>query len=89
MVKEAEDRRKQLQAEGKRRAIEKTEVAEAQLRAQLDSEMTAARARIDKNKRALLEKGATKAESMTSAARKNMDAAKKFVLTEFERATDV
>jgi vacuolar-type H+-ATPase subunit H len=89
MVKEAEERRKQLQAEGKRRAIEKTERSETQLREHLDSEMAAARAKIDKKKRAILDKGAAKAEDLAAAARKNIGSAKEFVLTEFERAIDV
>ena len=87
-TKEAEERRKQLQAEGKRRGIEKLESAEAALRKELDSRITEAKSRIDTQKKALLDEGARKAEAMTSNARQRMGKAKEFVLTEFERAVD-
>jgi len=88
MTSQAEERRKQLQAEGKRVAIEKVERAEAELRKQLDSELAAAQARIDARKKILHEEGARKASALTSDAQRRMGEAKQFVLTEFERAVD-
>lgn len=87
-TKEAEERRKQLQAEGKRRSIEKLEAAEAALRKELDARVSAAKSRVDMQKKALLDEGTRKAEDMTSNARQRMEKAKEFVLTEFERAVD-
>lgn len=88
MIKEAEDRRKQLQAEGKRLALEKTESADAALRRKLDSEVAVAQAQIDAQKKALLEEGVRKADALAADARKRMRQAKDFVLSEFERAVD-
>lgn len=87
-TKEAEERRKQLQAEGKRRSIEKLESAEAALRKELDSRISEAKSRIDTQKKALLDEGTRKAEALTSNARQRMGKAREFVLTEFERAVD-
>ena len=88
MTKDAEERRKQLQAEGKRRAIEKFEAAEAALRKELDSQMADARMRVDRKKKILLDEGAKKAEELRSDARLKMGKAEEFVLSEFERAVD-
>ena len=88
MTKEAEERRKQLQAEGKRAAIQRTEAAAAALRKKLDSEVAEAQAQIDVRKKALLEEGNKKASELTSNARLKMSQAKEFVLSEFERAVD-
>jgi len=88
MTKEAEERRKQLQAEGKRTAIQRTEAAAAALRKKLDSEVAEAQAQIDVRKKALLEEGNKKASALTSNARLKMSQAKEFVLSEFERAVD-
>lgn len=87
-IKEAEERRKQLQAEGKRRSIEKLEAAEASLRKELDSRLSEAKSRIGTQRKALLDEGARKAEALTSNARQRMGKAEEFVLTEFERAVD-
>lgn len=88
MTKEAEERRKQLQAEGKRAAIQRAEAAAAALRKKLDSEVAEAQAQIDIRKKALLEEGNKKASALTSNARLKMSQAKEFVLSEFERAVD-
>lgn len=88
MTKEAEERRKQLQAEGKRAAIQRAEAAAAALRKKLDSEVAEAQAQIDVRKKALLEEGNKKAGELTSNARLKMSQAKEFVLSEFERAVD-
>jgi len=88
MTKEAEEKRKQLQAEGKRAAIQRAETAAAALKKKLDSEVTEAQAQIDVRKKALLEEGNKKASELTSNARLKMSQAKEFVLSEFERAVD-
>lgn len=88
MTREAEERRKQLQAEGKRAAIQRAEAAAAALRKKLDSEVAEAQAQIDVRKKALLEEGNKKASALTSNARLKMSQAKEFVLSEFERAVD-
>ncbi|MBU0624354.1 MAG: hypothetical protein KJ672_05860 [Candidatus Thermoplasmatota archaeon] len=88
MTKEAEERRKQLQAEGKRAAIQRTEAAAAALKKKLDSEVAEAQAQIDVRKKTLLEEGNKKASALTSNARLKMNQAKEFVLSEFERAVD-
>jgi len=88
VTKEAEERRKQLQAEGKRRAIERIDAADAALRKELDSRVSEARSRIERRKKAVLDEGAKKAEVLTTNARQRMGKAKEFVLTEFERAVD-
>jgi vacuolar-type H+-ATPase subunit H len=86
VTKEAEERRKQLQAEGKRRAIER--IDDAALRKAVDSGISEARSRIERRKKAVLDEGAKKAEALTANARQRMGKAKEFVLTEFERAVD-
>ena len=88
MTKEAEERRKQLQAEGKRAAIQRSEAAAAALKKKLDSEVVEAQAQIDVRKKALLEGGNKKASELASNARLKMSQAKEFVLSEFERAAD-
>ena len=88
MTKDAEERRKQLQAEGRRAAIQKTEAAAAALKKKLDSEVAEAQAHIDVRKKALLEEGNKKASELSSNARLKMSQAKEFVLSEFERAVD-
>ncbi|MBN1678507.1 MAG: hypothetical protein JW880_08220 [Candidatus Thermoplasmatota archaeon] len=88
MTKAAEERRKALQAEGKRAAMQRTEEAEADLRRRLDSETAEALVQIERRKMAILEDGIRKAEILTSTARGRMGNAKKYVLSEFERAAD-
>lgn len=88
MTKEAEERRKQLQAEGKRAAIQRAEAAAAALKKKLDSEVAEAQVQIDVRKKVLLEEGNKKASELTSNARLKMSKAKEFVLSEFERAVD-
>ncbi len=88
VTKNAEEKRKQLQAEGKRRAIEKIESADAALRRELDSRVAEARSRVDRKKKAILEEGAKNAEELKSNARQKMSKAEEFVLSEFERAVD-
>jgi len=88
MTKDAEERRKQLQAEGRRAAIQRTEAAAAALKKKLGSEVAEAQAHIDVRKKALLEEGNKKASEFTSNARLKMSQAKEFVLSEFERAVD-
>ena len=88
MVKEAEEKRKQLQADGKRRALEKTEAADAELRKQMDSRYAEAKRAMDARKNAVLAEGARKAEALVSRARSNSGKVKALVLSEFERAAD-
>jgi len=88
MTKEAEEKRKQLQAEGKRLGLQKTDAAESALRKKLEAEVAEALARANLKKRVLLEEGQKKADMLTAGARKHMGGAKEFVLTEFERAAD-
>ncbi len=88
MTKEAEEKRRQLQAEGKRAAIQKIDSADAALRKELDSKFADARVKTEKRKKALLDEGAGKAEALASSARKRMGDAKEYVLKEFERAVD-
>jgi len=88
MANEAEEKRKQLQAEGKRKAIERIDVAESELRKKLDIQLADAQAQIEKKKKALLDESSKKADKFASNARQNMGRAKEFVLTEFERAVD-
>ena len=88
VTKEAEERRKQLQAEGKRKAIERIDAADAALRKDLDSKISDAKSRIERRKKAVLDEGTKKAESLAANARLRMGKAKEFVLSEFERAID-
>jgi vacuolar-type H+-ATPase subunit H len=87
-TKEAEERRKQLQADGKRSAIEKLDAADAALRKELDLQLSQARSRIDRQKKALLDEGVRKAEALKSNAHQRMSKAEEFVLSEIERALD-
>lgn len=89
MTQEAGERRKQLQAEGKRKAIEMIEKAEAETAVKNDALTASAKADIERRKKVSLEEGAKKASARASNARKRMADAKEFVLSEFERATDV
>lgn len=88
MTKDAEVKRKQLQADGKRAAILKSDNAEAALRAQLDAKMADARSRIDQRKRTVLAEGERKAAVLAATAQKRMGSAKEYVLSEFERTID-
>jgi vacuolar-type H+-ATPase subunit H len=88
MTKEADEKRKQLQADGKRAALQKIDAADAALRKELDSKLADARAQTEKRKKVLLGEGAGKAAALTSSARKRMGDAKEYVLREFERAVD-
>jgi vacuolar-type H+-ATPase subunit H len=87
-IREAEERRKQLQAEGKRLALQKVEAAGADLRKKLDSETLEARKRVGAKRKELLEEGRRNADALSASARARMRDAKGFVLTEFERAVD-
>ena len=88
MTKEAEEKRRQLQAEGKRAAILRTDDAEAAVGKQLDARMAEAQTRIDQKKRTVLAEGETKAAALAATAQKRMGTAKEFVLSEFERTVD-
>lgn len=88
VVKEAEERRKQLQADGKRKALEKVEAADAEIRKHMDARYAEARGAVDARKRAVLAEGARKAEALVSRARANSTKVKALVLSEFERAAD-
>jgi vacuolar-type H+-ATPase subunit H len=87
-LKEAEERRKQLQAEGKRRAIERVEAAEAELKKEIDSRLSTAKTQIDARKKAVLEEGERRAEALATNAKRSTVKVKAFVLSEFERAAD-
>ncbi len=88
MTKEAEEKWKQLQAEGKRRALEMTEKAEAENAAKNDLLVAAASVDIAKSKKVALEEGAKRASTRAASARKKISAAEDLVLSEFERAAD-
>jgi len=88
MIAEAEEGRKQLQADGKRIALQRTEAAGKELRQQTDSKLAVAQTRIDEQKKRLLQEGQARADAVVSAARKKMCDAEGFVLSEFERAAD-
>ena len=88
MTKEAEEKRRQLQAEGKRLALQKTEAAEAALRKKLETEISEAQARTGLKKKALLEEGQRRADALVQSARKRVPESREFVITEFERAVD-
>lgn len=88
MTKEAEEKRKQLQADGKRMALQKIEAAESALRKELEGATAEAQARTDLKKKALLEEGQKRADALKAGARKRMPDAREFVLTEFARAAD-
>jgi len=88
MTQAAEEKRKRLQADGKRKALQMTEVADAELRTRFDAEMAAARKDIDRRKAAIMEEGQKKASALVTNAQKRAASAKEFVLSEFERAVD-
>lgn len=88
MTEEAEERRKALQAEGKRAALQKAEAADAELRRRLEAETARAKAEIEEHRKTILEGGFRTAEGLKSSARGRMEDAKKYVLSEFERAAD-
>lgn len=88
MTREAEERRKQLQAEGKRRAIEITAASDASIRIESESRIARARADVEARKKAILDEGAKRAGALVTDARRRMRSAKEFILAEFERATD-
>lgn len=88
MSKEAEEKRKQLQAEGKRLALQKTDAAETALIKKSEADVAEAQTRASLRKKQLLEEGQKRADALTANARKRMREAKEFVLTEFERAAD-
>ncbi|MGD9962418.1 MAG: hypothetical protein AB7S97_00740 [Thermoplasmata archaeon] len=87
-VKEAEERRKQLQADGKRRALEKIEAADNDLRKEADARYADAKRAVDARKEAVLAEGARKSQALVSRARANSGKVKALVLSEFERAAD-
>jgi len=88
VTKEAEEKRKQLQAEGRRKATERIDASDAALRREIDSKVSEARSRVERRKKALLDEGAKRAEELSANARQRMGKAKEFVLAEFERAVD-
>ena len=88
MSLDAEDKRKQLQAEGKRRALAIMDTAEASMRTEGDAKLAKAKSDIDARKRVILDEGAKKASTLAAEARQRMRSAKEFVLSEFERAAD-
>jgi len=88
LATEAEEKRRQLQAEGIRRFLEKIERADAELRKELDSQIVSAKSRIDDRKKSQLEEGNRAAQNLSLEAKKRMVVAKEFVLSEFERAID-
>lgn len=88
VVKGAEDKRKQLQADGKKRALEKIETADADLRKEVDARYAGAKRAVDARKNAVLAEGARKSQALVSRARANSGKVKALVLSEFERAAD-
>src|SRR4030065_2757257 len=68
VTKEAEEKRKQLQAEGKRRAIERIDAADAVLRKDIDAKISEAKSRIERRKKAVLDEGARTAEALRPSA---------------------
>jgi vacuolar-type H+-ATPase subunit H len=84
----AEERRRQLQADGKRRTLEIVEAAEAALKKETDSRLSAAKGEIEARKKAVLEEGERRAEALATNAKRSTVKVKAFVLSEFERAAD-
>ncbi len=84
----AEERRKQLQSEGKRRALELIEATDTTIRKETDAQVATARTQIEQRKKALLEEGHRKAEALVANARDNSAEVRGFALTEFESAAD-
>ncbi len=88
MIKQAEEKRKALQAEGKRMTIDVVDAADAELRKQIDRRIADAKNDIDAKKKAILAEGVRKAEALKSRARANSSNVRALVLTEFERTAD-
>ena len=88
MALDAEEKRKQLQADGKRRALVILDTAEASMRAESDAKIAKAKADLDARKRIIMDQGAKSASALAIEARQKMKGAKEFVLSEFERAGD-
>jgi vacuolar-type H+-ATPase subunit H len=84
----AEEKRKQLQAEGKRGALVIMEAAEASTRAEGDAKIARAKADLSVRRKVVLDEGAKKADTLATEARQKMRNAKEYVLSEFERAAD-
>lgn len=84
----AEEKRKQLQAEGKRSALVIMETAEASTRAEGDAKIARAKADLSVRRKVVLDEGAKKAGVLATEARQRMRNAKEYVLSEFERAAD-
>ena len=84
----AEEKRKQLQAEGKRQALLIMDSAEATMRAEGDARLAKAKAGTDGRKKLIMDEGTKKAGALANDARQRMRSAKEFVLAEFERAAD-
>jgi vacuolar-type H+-ATPase subunit H len=88
VIKQAEETRRSLQAEGKRRALEKVEVAEASMMKDIDTRRASAGALIEARKNKALEEGRRRAEALESNAKRSAVKVKSYVLAEFERAAD-
>ena len=88
VVKQAEEKRKSLQAEGKRRALGRIESSEASLTKELDAKRASAMAQVAARKGKVLEEGKRRAEALESNAKRSMVKVEALVLTEFERAVD-
>lgn len=84
----AEERRKQLQAEGKRRALEILELSDSSAKAASESKTAKAKTELEKRKKSLVDDGKRKAEALAESARKRMPSAKEYVISEFERASN-
>ncbi|MBU1158268.1 MAG: hypothetical protein KKE24_02905 [Candidatus Thermoplasmatota archaeon] len=88
MIKQAEEKRKALQAEGKRMTIEVVDAADAELKKQIDRRIADAKNAIGAKKKAILAEGVRKADALESRARANSSNVRALVLTEFERTAD-
>jgi len=88
VIKQAEETRRSLQAEGKRRALEKVEAAEASMMKDIDTRRASAGALIEARKNKALEEGRRRAEALESNAKRSAVKVKSYVLAEFERAAD-
>ena len=87
-IKQAEEKRKALQAEGKRRALEKIETSESSLTKELEAKRATAMAQVETRKKKILEEGRRRAEALESNAKRSTVKVEAFVLAEFERAID-
>ena len=87
-IKEAEDKRKALQAEGKRLALEKIGSSEASLTKELDARRASAMVQVEARKKKILEEGRRRAETLESNAKRSTVKVEAFILAEFERAVD-